>query len=174
MTVEREQLVFENKNLVRKCAKDLHIRLDDDLMQEGLFALCRAANNYDTTKKTSFSTYAYSYIRGALLTFINKTNCLIGGKRKGTKYEKVNVALFSDYGIMDIVDKIEDTENYAELLIVFDESYKELGETQGKVFELLRNGYDIPQIEQKLHIDKSTIKQYIKQLKQYVKEYFYE
>ena len=174
MTKEQEKLVMDNEGLIVKCAHDLHITLDEDARQEGWLALTEAVNHYNPNKNASFCTYAYTCIRWKLLTYINKTNCLVKSKRVGTKFEHVSVALFSDFGIIDMVDNIEDPCNYLDIDIFLDDVNVSLGEVARKVAELLYKGYSKPQIRTELKVDYPTINNCIDKLKSYVKEYFYE
>ena len=174
MTKEQEKRVIDNENLIYKCAHDLHLQVNEDVLQEGRLALCKASNRYTSERKTSFSTYAYAYIRGYLLTYMNKTSCIIAGKRSGTTYKKVGVALFSDFGIIDIVDNIADPYNYIDIDVFFRDVNLSLDTTTAKVGKLLYQGYSKQQIRDDLKLNYTIINQCIEKLKKYIKEYFYE
>ena len=46
----------------------------DDLFQEGALLLCKAAQQYDSSRNTSFAAYAYVVILNGLLSYCKKTN----------------------------------------------------------------------------------------------------
>ena len=48
----------------------------DDLYQEGMIALKKAANNYKKEANTSFSTYAYFYIKGEILRYLRENRSI--------------------------------------------------------------------------------------------------
>ena len=73
----RETLVTRNMGLVHYCAKDVssHPRAlnslsKEDLVQEGVIGLARAIDKYNPHLGTKFSTYAYYWIRAAMLRCI--------------------------------------------------------------------------------------------------------
>jgi DNA-directed RNA polymerase len=76
MEIPREAawtIVLENLGLVYKVV-NRHARRDQDkkdLEQEGRIALFEAARRYDESK-AAFSTFAYSYIQGAVLNWYNR------------------------------------------------------------------------------------------------------
>ena len=57
-----EELVLNNTDLVYSIIYKMHIKINDDIVSEGMLALIEAARNYDATMGTQFSTYAVSYI----------------------------------------------------------------------------------------------------------------
>lgn len=72
----REQLVLENLRLVRKIAQRFHPRelSPDDLFQEGVIGLMRAAELFDGRRGFKFSTYAHNWIIQAIQNAIEKTD----------------------------------------------------------------------------------------------------
>ena len=45
----------------------------DDLYQVGMLALVEACNNYESDKGAKFSTYAYLYVKGAVLEYVRRS-----------------------------------------------------------------------------------------------------
>lgn len=82
-------IVKNNINLVRHIAFKLKGIIEnkpfdvDDLVQEGLIAVMKAAENYDPDSEFKFSTYAGKNAKFAMLTFINR-KCL-------SRYDKGNI-----------------------------------------------------------------------------------
>lgn len=73
----RENLILEHRELGRKIATKLlrgwKIRLTaEEIASIVDITLCEAANNFDDSKGTQFSTYYFYYLRGNLVTTIEK------------------------------------------------------------------------------------------------------
>ena len=69
------ELVFVNArmivNIMKKCASSRVYEEDaDDLFQQGILGLHRAASRYDITANTAFSTYAYPWIKQSIFRYI--------------------------------------------------------------------------------------------------------
>src|SRR5574344_1874453 len=74
--VERNTLIEENIKLVFYCFNRLHKdrfveKYADDLKQEGMLGLMKAANTFDS-EKGRFSTYAILCIRNEMFMFMRK------------------------------------------------------------------------------------------------------
>jgi DNA-directed RNA polymerase len=68
-----EQLAGQFSKLIFSIIHSLHIyKNEDEFYQIGLLALWDASKNFDHTKGIQFSTYAYHYIRGRMLTSLRK------------------------------------------------------------------------------------------------------
>jgi RNA polymerase primary sigma factor len=68
-------LVKHNVRLVSKVArKYTHIAEYDDMMQEGVIGLTKAAENFDMSKDVKFCTYAYFYVFKAIQEYLKKEN----------------------------------------------------------------------------------------------------
>lgn len=71
-----EKLCLDNMRLVpyiyNRYKAKLKTRNVDDLLQEGYIGLLKACTNYDSTRGTAFSTFAWSYIYGHMLRFCNQ------------------------------------------------------------------------------------------------------
>jgi len=76
---DRNKIIQENLNLVKKVASKIYYRLPDigidfdDLFQVGVIGLIKALENYNEDKG-KFSTYAYIRIRGEILDFLKQQN----------------------------------------------------------------------------------------------------
>lgn len=71
-----EQRFNENIKLVHYCMKNLTYpaMYQEDVRQEGMLALWRAAKSFDESRGFAFSTYAVPWIRGCMKRFI-RDNC---------------------------------------------------------------------------------------------------
>lgn len=61
-----------NKILCKIPDKNYRVELENELFQEGFLGLMEAQNRYDETKDVKFTTFAYPYIRGYCLKYLNK------------------------------------------------------------------------------------------------------
>ena len=61
----------------------------DDLFQAGYIGLIEAYNNYDSTKDTKFTTYAYPYIYGEMYKLVNYDKNIKINKKTNTLYLKI-------------------------------------------------------------------------------------
>ena len=91
------ELIKGHQTLVRSLALKLSVHAPknvelDDLIAYGQQGLAQAANKYDPTKGSSFSTYAYYRVRGAIIDGLREMGPLVRRKR-GLKFE----ALADDY-----------------------------------------------------------------------------
>lgn len=68
---EQRKLCEDNIKLVYSVIHSLKLAPTDDIIQEGMLFLCKAAAAYNP-EKAKFSTYAFSYIRGGILMYLNK------------------------------------------------------------------------------------------------------
>lgn len=73
-----EQAIYENNNLIYGiCAKYRNYADKEDLYQQGIIGLIKAFNNYDSSKNTKFSTYAFPYILGEMSNFVRENKNII-------------------------------------------------------------------------------------------------
>ena len=86
MNKGQEKLVVNNMDLVPFTINRMGLIPDDDLMSEGALGLVRAAINYDATKGHKFTTYAVSYIRGYLKTYLNTKAKIVKPRKVDGKY----------------------------------------------------------------------------------------
>lgn len=86
-----KELLIENKNLIYSIA--LKFRGDtDDLFQVGCIGLIKAYQNYDITKQTKFSTYAYTYIFGEIYKYVLNNKNIKLTKDQVKLYSAINKA----------------------------------------------------------------------------------
>lgn len=78
--MDLEQLVKENAKLIYKIASKYSKYYNiEDLFQEGVKGLDKARKNYDPNSNTKFSTYAFKYILGEIVTYVkNDRNIKVG------------------------------------------------------------------------------------------------
>lgn len=74
---DRMHYVQDNMNFVYYLAHKIHIKYDndyEDLLQEGMVGLCLAAIRFDESKGFQFSTFAATYIKGAMQRYRRDNN----------------------------------------------------------------------------------------------------
>lgn len=72
-------------------AKAVQPELKDDLYQSGMVALMEAWANFDPTKETSFRTYAFYRIRGAMLDYLRGEDTVSRSTRAALKKIETNI-----------------------------------------------------------------------------------
>jgi len=70
----REDLILLYRPMVFWLIRKLYVdpQLYPDLVQEGMVALIKAVDNFDTSRGTRFSTYAYYRVRGEMINFLQR------------------------------------------------------------------------------------------------------
>lgn len=87
------QIIEENKNLIYSIIKKYTYYYDkEDLFQTATIGLIKAYNNYNSSKNTKFSTYAYTYILSEVLLYINNNRDIRLGRNYLKIYTKINEA----------------------------------------------------------------------------------
>ena len=72
-----EKVIEDNNNLIYSiCLKYQNYCDKEDLYQEGRLGVIDAYNNYDNTKNTKFSTYAFPYIVGRVSNYIRNNKSI--------------------------------------------------------------------------------------------------
>lgn len=72
-----ENIILNNKNLIYSIAQKFNRPdLMDDLFQVGAIGMIEAYYNFDETKGVKFTSYAYTYIFGAIMTFVRENNAI--------------------------------------------------------------------------------------------------
>lgn len=61
----------------------------EDLMQVGMMGLAKAYNNYNQNQNTKFSSYAYKYILGEILNYIEKSKLINISKDTSKLYREI-------------------------------------------------------------------------------------
>lgn len=74
----------------RKGGISVQQELKFDLTQSGMVALVEAYQNFNTSKNSSFSTYAYYRIRGAMFDYLRNEDCVPRAVRDKLKLIKKN------------------------------------------------------------------------------------
>ncbi|MEM9412505.1 MAG: sigma-70 family RNA polymerase sigma factor [Planctomycetota bacterium] len=74
---EREDLIMENMDYVRKILSTMTVNVDDEdtrqsLYSAGVVGLVEAANSFDSSRGISFRTFSYPRIRGAIVDELRK------------------------------------------------------------------------------------------------------
>lgn len=68
-----ERLILDNKNLIYSIIKKYKTFYDiDDLYQVATVGMIKAYDNYKTNSNVKFTTYAYKYILGEVLKYVNE------------------------------------------------------------------------------------------------------
>jgi len=101
------KLIIDNEKLVGYCFKkyiNLYNHPDyEDIISEGMIGLIQAANRFDPSIGTSFSTFAVPYIYGNMLRYIREKSSII----------KIPRSLMDDYE--NNIDNINMLRNYKSL-----------------------------------------------------------
>jgi len=84
--------ILEYQRLVYSIIKKFSGYDMEDLMQVGNVGLAKAYKNYKEGFNTKFSTYAYTYILGEVLTYIRESRSFKISKEYGKLYKKINEA----------------------------------------------------------------------------------
>lgn len=107
--MQREGLVLNNTNLVHHIYWKYfsgYAYYHDDLIQEGMIGLCKAANTYKEDKKCSFSTYACRCILNQMHMFASRK-----------KYISKEIAISRLKSIDSILDKAGNNYTPEEILL---------------------------------------------------------
>lgn len=156
----KEVLVTENIDLVHHiCHKKFKQALDqheyDDLAATGMYALCRAARDFDPNHGCQFSTLAYRYIYFELLKLLRDTNP--GGvhmprsaKLAGERVYSVPMGLPISHGMdnVTIEDTLLDEQDFTSAEVI--EFLEKLTKREKAVCIMLINGYTQAQIAKML------------------------
>ena len=191
---ERDSLVLENLQLVKKVASKIYYRIPkgeiefDELVNIGVIGLMKAIEKYDKDK-AKFSTYAYIKIRGEILDYLRSLDILPRGLREKIKKGEIvdenmdipisNSAIFlsieksinktDNLKFIDIlVSKLETPEEYAEKSELKEKLLKVLNTLSEKEKQILQMIFfeekDLKEISKKLNISVSRISQIKSQL----------
>ena len=141
MTPRQQKLVLENSKLVYSITNQYRNRKNyADLVQEGFLGLCMAANNFDEIRGNCFTTYAYRYILGRCLNFINQDK-LVKPHRVGSTFEDVITVVAIDTDIAKLLYSIEDTSTQADENLLFATIEDNLTELEYNIVLSLYSGY---------------------------------
>lgn len=84
--------ILEYERLVYSVVKKFSGYDVEDLKQVGMIGLAKAYKNYNESFNTKFSTYAYTYILGEVLSYIRESRSFKISREYGTLYKKINEA----------------------------------------------------------------------------------
>ena len=84
--------ILEYEKLVYSVVKKFQGYDIEDLKQVGMVGLAKAYKNYKEGFNTKFSTYAYTYILGEVLSYIRESRSFKISKEYGCLYKKINEA----------------------------------------------------------------------------------
>lgn len=86
-------VIIENDNLIYSIISKYSNYYDiDDLYQVGVMGMIRAYKNYNNSFNTKFTSYAYTYIFGEVLKYINDNKGFKISKENRSLYKKINEA----------------------------------------------------------------------------------
>ena len=95
------EIIESNSWLIYKIARSYSEYYNiEDLFQVGSIGLLKAYKNYDNNSNVKFSTFAYKYVFGEIISYIKKDrNIIVGDEYMSIykKYEKVKSLLISKY-----------------------------------------------------------------------------
>ena len=95
------EIIESNSWLIYKIARSYSEYYNiEDLFQVGSIGLLKAYKNYDKNSNVKFSTFAYKYVFGEIISYIKKDrNIIVGDEYMSIykKYEKVKSLLISEY-----------------------------------------------------------------------------
>ena len=86
-----EQLNIEHQNLIYSIIHKYFSFYSnkEDLFQVGYIGLMNAHENYDSTKGSKFTTYAYTYIYGEMIKFVNQDKNIKVSRNISSLYLKI-------------------------------------------------------------------------------------
>lgn len=90
---ELTNVILENEKLIYSIISKYSTYYDlDDLYQVGVMGMIKAYNNYKNEYNTKFSSYAYTYIFGEIVKYINDSKSFKVSKENRSLYKKINEA----------------------------------------------------------------------------------
>ena len=158
-----ETLFDRYKNLVRKKAKSMYIAGgdNDDLIQEGMIGLYKAARGYDESRGTTFASFASLCIDRQIMTAITASN------------REKNVPL-NNYVSFETPAYNDDNENVYKLADVIDKEYArtfeenlvgQLSSLEKQVLDYHMEGKNYHQIAELMHKSPKSIDNALQRIK---------
>ena len=90
---ELTNVIIENENLIYSIINKYSNYYDiDDLYQVGVMGMIKAYKNYNKEYNTKFTSYAYTYIFGEIVKYINESKNFKISKENRHLYKKINEA----------------------------------------------------------------------------------
>lgn len=84
-----EEILEYEKLVYSVVAKFRHLGEEEDLKQVGMMGLAKALKNYKDDQGTKFSSYAYTYILGEVLSYVRNNKALKVNSKTRTLYKKI-------------------------------------------------------------------------------------
>ena len=156
--MDRQQLIEDNMNLVYFTIHKSYPTFisNEDVIQTGMLALCRAANTWDE-EKSAFSTYAVKCIRNEINKYFrdNKKHKNVLSLDYQVKRKDGETTTFGDLCVGD-----EDVE-----YINVDGVYERLNSKEQIIFDLYREGLSNEEIAQYFGCAVPTIQQKVRKIR---------
>ena len=93
MNKELEDLIVDNSKLIYSIISKYQSYYDkEDLYQIGVIGMIKAYKNYKKDSNTKFTTYAYTYILGEVLKYVNENKSFKLSKEYLVIYKKISEA----------------------------------------------------------------------------------
>jgi RNA polymerase sporulation-specific sigma factor len=170
--VDRNNVVEQNMPLVTARVKKLNNGMyDEDMFQEGCMGLIYAADRFDPSKGSVFSTYAVKYIDGYIKAYKNK-NSVIRPRRKGSSFERASVeslnSRISNDDDRTLEDVLCDEENPIQGIIddiAVDMFFDTLNHQERSIVELMTNDYTQREISRVLGISQPQVSRVLKEVR---------
>lgn len=144
---QQESLVLAHKDLPRYIAYSIVKQNDEDLIQDGLLGLIKAASKFDPSLNFKFTTYAQPLIRGAILDSI----------RNRYRLQRNDSSVLNDLYIEDDYELFEEnalTKQYAEII---KQQLALLSEKSRDIISLRLKGLKIAEIAEIFHCTESNV-----------------
>lgn len=152
LNTEQQALVVGSIGLVYRVMKDMHIKNDfEDFYSIGCIGLCDAALHWQPGG-VPFSTYAYHFIRHAL---IRQFRYLSRGKRSGAKLESLTD---TQEALAANDERFEKLEMKAALRVFADNMDTLLGRDDAEIIRLLASGKSIRQTAERMDCPLSAVR----------------
>ncbi|MEG1565398.1 MAG: sigma-70 family RNA polymerase sigma factor [Bacilli bacterium] len=148
----KQKLVLDNMNLVYYIARKLGYIDDEDALQYGFLGLCKAADNFDESRGTKFSTYAYPYI----------SNWLAGTYSDIKLYKQMQEGNFVDEDVLSYISVEDNSDGKEELEEVISKAKPKLQ----IIFKLLLYGYSRKEVSEIINKSQSTISTWISKFRE--------
>ncbi len=121
MNFTEEEIIKMNTPLIYKIARQFYNVDKEDLFQEGAQAVKIAYKNYRKNGTTKFSTYAYSYIYGAMYAYTYQQNHVIKvGREVLREYKKIESTRY------ELAQKLRRIPTYDEVAIYLEKDISEV------------------------------------------------
>ncbi len=115
-TCERDEIIKQNSNLVYGiCSKYGNYMDKEDLHQVGMMGLIKAYNNYDQSKNTKFSTYAFPYVVGEVSKYVRENKAIKVSKDLIRLGRKINEYIDKHFEVRGYKPSITDISKILEI-----------------------------------------------------------